>query len=210
MLKTFPIETSARHIHLCRADVDKLFGEGYQLSPMKELFESSHFVSVEHVSIAGPRDRIDDVTIVGPLRDKTQVEVSLSDARRLGIKPPIRVSGDLEGSEKCRIIGPKGEVDLTEGVIVIKRHIHISRQDAEELELKDGQIVSVLAKSPERSVIFQDVVVEYGPDSFDMAMHVDTDEANAAGLTQDSQGRIVNVKIEEEKIIGGRGWFEGR
>ena len=191
MLKTFPIETSARHIHLSREDCDKLFGKGYELSPMKELFEPGHFVSVEHVSLIGPRDELRDVAIIAPLRAQTQVEISLSDARRLGLKPPIRLSGDLSGSEGCRIRGPKGEVELKEGVIVAKRHLHISKKDAEELRLKEGENISVLAESPERSVVFRDVIVRIGSDDFNLAMHVDTDEANAAGLSKDSQGKII-------------------
>ncbi len=194
MLKTFPIETSARHIHLSREDCDKLFGEGYELSPMKELFEPGHFVSVEHVSIIGPRDELKDVSVIAPLREQTQVEISLSDARRLGLKPPIRISGDLAGSEKCKIRGPKGEVELEEGVIVAKRHLHISKKDAKELQVQEGQNLSVLAESAERSVVFRDVIVRIGPDDFNVAMHVDTDEANAAGLTQNSQGKIVEIR----------------
>lgn len=194
MLKTFPIETSARHIHLSREDCDKLFGEGYELSPLKELFEPEHFVAVEHVTIVGPRDEIRDVSIIGPFRKQTQVEISLSDARKLGLKPPIRLSGDLAGSEKCIIRGPKGEVQIEEGVIAAKRHLHIAPKDAEELKLNDGDNVNVIAESPDRSVIFQDVIVRIGPEDFNLAMHVDTDEANAAGLGRDSQGRIIRLE----------------
>lgn len=175
------VEVSARHVHLCRKDLDVLFGEGYELTPEKPLSQPGEFVSTERLSIAGPREMLHNVAILGPLRPKTQVEITLTEARKIGVKPPIRESGHLEGSASCRLIGPKGEVELEEGVIVAKRHLHLSEKDALELGVKNGDIVSVKINSTERGTIFGDVVTRVS-DKYACTMHLDTDEGNAAGV----------------------------
>ncbi|MBQ8996693.1 phosphate propanoyltransferase [Candidatus Saccharibacteria bacterium] len=175
------VEVSARHVHLCRKDLDVLFGEGYELTPEKPLSQPGEFVSTERLSIAGPREMLHNVAILGPLRPKTQVEITLTEARKIGVKPPIRESGHLEGSASCRLIGPKGEVELEEGVIVAKRHLHLSEKDALELGVKNGDIVSVKINSTERGTVFGDVVARVS-DKYACTMHLDTDEGNAAGV----------------------------
>jgi len=175
------VEVSARHVHLCRKDLDILFGEGYELTPEKPLSQPGEFVSTERLSIAGPREMLHNVAILGPLRPKTQVEITLTEARKIGVKPPIRESGHLEGSASCRLIGPKGEVELEEGVIVAKRHLHLSEKDALELGVKNGDIVSVKINSTERGTVFGDVVARVS-DKYACTIHLDTDEGNAAGV----------------------------
>lgn len=184
-----PIEVSARHVHLSQRLVDILFGEGYQLTPEKSLSQTTEFCSVERVDIVGPREIVHNVAVLGPTREHTQVEISLTDARKLGLKPPVRESGNHEGSVGCRLVGPAGECELTDGVIVARRHIHCSPSEAKELGVKDGDIVSVEVKEASRPVIFEEVLVRVRED-FSLSMHVDTDEGNAAGLRSESYGVI--------------------
>lgn len=192
MTKRILIEVSARHVHLCEADLKKLFGENHDLMPQKFLSQPSEFVAEERLSIAGPREMLHNVAILGPLRPRTQVEITLSEARKIGLKPPIRESGDLEGSEGCRLIGPVGEVDLSEGVIVAKRHLHLSPKNAQELGVKNGDIVAVMVNSTERMLTFEDVVVRVN-ERFTCTMHLDTDEGNAAGVMSGvTTGEIIN------------------
>ena len=181
MSKTFIVETSARHVHLSAADLETLFGAGYELKFRKELSQPGQFATFDRVDIVGPKRTLSGVTILGPTRPQTQVELSLTDARSIGLTAPIRESGDLSGSAPCKIVGPCGEVELTEGVIIAMRHIHMLPEDAERLGVKDKEIVSVKIDSPERKTIFGDVLVRVTPTSA-LAMHIDTDEANAAGI----------------------------
>lgn len=191
MSKTFIVETSARHVHLSEADLKTLFGEGYELKFRKDLSQPGQFATFDRVDIVGPKRTLSGVTILGPTRPRTQVEISLSDARSIGVDAPIRESGDLSGSAPCKVVGPCGEVELSEGAIVAMRHIHMLPEDAEELGVKDKEIVSVKIASPERSVIFGDVLVRVTPTSA-LAMHIDTDEANAAAICG-QEGEIVRI-----------------
>lgn len=191
MSKTFIVETSARHVHLSEADLKTLFGEGYELKFRKDLSQPGQFATFDRVDIVGPKRTLSGVTILGPTRPQTQVEISLSDARSIGVDAPIRESGDLSGSAPCKVVGPCGEVELSEGAIVAMRHIHMLPEDAEELGVKDKEIVSVKIASPERSVIFGDVLVRVTPTSA-LAMHIDTDEANAAAICG-QEGEIVRI-----------------
>ena len=178
----FRIEVSARHVHLSQEHLEVLFGKNYELSPEKALSQPGEFVAEERLSIVGPRDIIHNVAILGPCREQTQVEITWTEARKLGLHPPIRESGHLEGSEGCRLVGPAGEVELTEGVIIAKRHLHLSPQEATELGVANGDIVSVKVNSSERELIFGDVVARVS-EKYACTMHLDTDEGNAAGVT---------------------------
>lgn len=184
------IETSARHIHLSREDLNTLFGEGYELTNKKDLSQPGQFACFERVDVVGPKKTIKGVTILGPVRPATQVELSATDARSIGITAPVRESGDIAGSAGCKLIGPKGEVEIKEGVIIAKRHIHMTPKDAEEFGLKDKDVVSVKVDTDERSLTFGDVVVRVS-DKFALAMHIDTDEANAAGITCEVMGTVI-------------------
>lgn len=175
-----PIGVSARHVHLTQDDVEALFGAGYQLTKKKELM-GGQFASNEQVTIVGLKLRaIENVRILGPVRKGSQVEISATDAVKLGIKAPIRESGNTKGSAPIAIVGPKGAIYLKEGCIVAKRHIHMSPKDAECAGVTDGQIVSVRVDN-ERGTIFNNVQIRVDP-SFTLEMHIDTDEANAAKI----------------------------
>lgn len=175
------VEVSARHVHLSDKDLNTLFGEGYTLTKKKDLSQPGEFAAEERVTVIGPKRNLENVSILGPTRKQTQVEISLTDARSIGLVAPIRESGDLAGTAACKIIGPKGEIDLEEGVIVAKRHIHMTENDANNLGAKNHQNVKVSIKSEERSLIFDDVVVRVS-NTYALALHIDTDEGNAAGL----------------------------
>lgn len=186
----FIVETSARHVHVSPADLETLFGAGYQLTWKKDLSQPGQFACEERVTVVGPKKELKNISILGPVRNQTQVELSLTDTRSIGIAAPIRESGDVAGSGACKIIGPKGEIEISEGVIVAKRHIHATVADAEALGVKNGDVVSVKIDSDGRSVIFGDVVVRVS-DSYALAMHIDTDESNAAACPRDAEGEIV-------------------
>lgn len=190
MQKPVLIETSARHVHVSRRVLDILFGEGYELTHKKDLSQPGQFACEERVQVIGPKNSFPAVSILGPVRPETQVELSAGDARAIGVKAPIRESGDLKGSAGCKLIGPKGEVELEDGVIIAKRHIHATPEDAEKYGLVDKQIVSVKVDTPERSLIFGDVVVRVSK-NYALAMHIDTDESNAAGCTPGLMGEIL-------------------
>lgn len=190
MKKEIVIEVSARHVHLSEDDLKVLFGEGYQLTKKKELSQPGEFACEERVTVIGPRRSLENVSILGPTRKQSQIEISATDARSCGFNAPIKESGDLEGSAGCKLIGPAGELELTEGVIVAKRHIHMTESDAEELEVKNKQTVKFSINSNQRSLIFDDVVIRVS-DNFSLAMHIDTDEGNAAGLTGEDIGYII-------------------
>ncbi len=184
------VETSARHIHVSREALDILFGEGYELTPKKDLSQPGQFACEERVTVVGPKKELAGVSILGPVRPETQVELSLTDARSIGISAPVRESGDVAGSAGCKLIGPKGEVDLTEGVIAAKRHIHMTPEDAETFGVKDTQVVKVEIPSNGRTLIFGDVVVRVSP-KYALAMHIDTDESNAAGMAPGTMAEVI-------------------
>lgn len=190
MERKISVETSARHVHLSQDDLEALFGKGYSLTPKKYLSQPDQFASEERVNISGPKGEIKNVVILGPVRKSTQVEVSLTDARTLGITVPVRESGDTAGSAACTISGPKGSITLSEGVIAAKRHIHLAPDEAAVFGLSDKQVVQVKLTSKGRSLVFGDVVVRVS-DRFAAAMHIDTDEANAAGLSGAVYGEII-------------------
>ena len=187
-----PIETSARHIHITQRDFETLFGAGSKPTFSKELSQPGQYACKERLTIAGPKGKFENVIILGPCRKETQVEISVTDARRLGIKSVIRQSGDLEDTPGCTLVGPKGKVELSKGVIVAKRHIHMAPVDAIRAHVKDNDIVFVITTSYERSLIFSDVVVRVSP-SFSLAMHVDTDEANAFANEENPTGVILKL-----------------
>jgi len=184
-----PVEVSARHIHISKKDLETLFGEGYQLHRLKQLTQPSDFATEEVLDIEIGGKKLLGVRIVGPEREKTQIEISKTDAVLLGVNPPIRLSGDLENSLGSKLIGPKGELELSEGLIIVKRHIHCATNEAESLGLKNNDIVSVKVDG-ERSVIFEGVVVRVNND-YKLSMHIDTDEGNAAGINKIGKGIIL-------------------
>jgi putative phosphotransacetylase len=184
------VETSARHVHLSREHVEILFGAGHELTFKKDLSQPGQFACEERVSVVGPKNTIKNVIVLGPERKASQVEVSLTDARTLGIAAPVRESGDVANSGACKLVGPCGEVELSEGVIVAKRHIHLTPADAEGFGVEDKQIVSVKIENDTRSTIFGDVVVRVNP-NFAAAMHIDTDESNAACAFGVCYGEII-------------------
>lgn len=186
------VETSARHVHVTEADLKTLFGENAVLTNKKDLSQPGQFACVERVDVVGPKNTLKGVTILGPTRPATQVEVSLTDARTLGVAAPVKESGDIAGSAPCKLVGPCGEVEIAEGVIAAKRHIHATPADAEKLGVKDKEIVAVKVVTPERTTIFGDVVVRVS-EKFALAMHIDTDESNAAGIVGTVDGEIVKL-----------------
>lgn len=192
MSKQFIVETSARHVHLTESDFKILFGNEATLTVKKNLSQPGQYACEERVSIVGPKKEISGVSILGPFRSASQVELSATDARSIGLPIVIKESGDLRGTPGCKIVGPKGFLELQEGVIVAKRHIHATSEDAKKLGVKDKDIVSVKINTPERSLIFGDVVVRVS-DSYALAMHIDTDEANASGMVLGVMGEIVKL-----------------
>ena len=192
MSKQFIVETSARHVHLTESDFKILFGNEATLTVKKNLSQPGQYACEERVSSVGPKKEISGVSILGPFRSASQVELSATDARSIGLPIVIKESGDLRGTPGCKIVGPKGSLELQEGVIVAKRHIHATSEDAKKLGVKDKDIVSVKINTPERSLIFGDVVVRVS-DSYALAMHIDTDEANASGMVLGVMGEIVKL-----------------
>ena len=189
-MKEVLIETSARHIHLTREAVDALFGAGYQLTNKKDLSQPGQYACAEKLVVVGPKGSL-KASILGPTRPASQVEISLTDARAIGIVAPIRESGDVAGSGACKLVNPDNgnEYELTEGVIAAKRHIHLTPEAAAEMGVADKQIVSVKINS-ERSAILGDVVVRVS-EKFAPAMHIDTDEANAACAFGTIYGEVI-------------------
>ena len=184
------VETSARHLHVTQEVLETLFGKGFELSVKKDLSQPGQFATNERVDVVGPKKTIPGVSILGPVRPETQVELSLTDARSIGLVAPIRESGDIAGTVGCKLVGPCGEVELTEGVIAAKRHIHMTPEDAAEMGVVDKQIVSVEVKSNDRTTIFGDVVVRVSP-KYALAMHIDTDESNAAAVAPGTMGTVI-------------------
>ncbi len=185
------VETSARHVHVTKEVLETLFGKGYELTKKKDLSQPGQFASNERVDVVGPKKTLSGVSILGPVRPETQVELSLTDARSIGVTAPVRESGDIAGSGVCKLVGPCGEVELTEGVIAAKRHIHMTTADAAAMGLADKQVVSVQVPSANgRALTFGDVVVRVS-DKYALAMHIDTDESNAAGVAPGAMGVIL-------------------
>lgn len=187
-----PIETSARHIHVSREEFEQLFGKGAELHYVKELSQPGQYLCEERLTVRGPRGSFENMAILGPFRKETQVEVSLTDTRRLGLPGIIRQSGNIADTPGCTLIGPAGELTIPRGVIVAKRHIHMTPDEAITLRVKDNDEVFVLTKSYERALIYADVVVRVNR-SFRLAMHVDTDEANAFSSDAEPYGVIVRL-----------------
>ena len=183
-MDNFIIEKSARHVHVTREALDVLFGKGFELEVKKPLSQPGQYASNQKVEVVGPKASL-KCSILGPVRPENQVELSFTDARTVGIVAPIRESGDVAGSAPCKIIGPCGEVELSEGVIIAKRHVHMTPADAERFGVENGQIVSV-----EVELIFGDTVVRVS-EKYALAMHIDTDEANAAACSGQMSGHIV-------------------
>lgn len=187
----FIVETSARHLHVTKEDLATLFGADAKLTNKKALSQPGQFATTEKVTVVGPRGQL-TMTILGPERPATQIEVSLSDARTLGLTPPIKESGDIVGSAPCKLIGPCGEVELPIGVIVAKRHIHTTPEDAIKLGVSDKEIVWVKVNTSDRALILGDVVVRVS-EKFATAMHLDTDEANAANCVGEVFGEVIRL-----------------
>lgn len=189
MNKTVMVETSARHIHVTQEVFEKLFGADATLTKKKDLSQPGQFACAEKVKVVGPKGEF-NMTILGPVRSATQVELSLSDARKIGVPAPVRESGDIAGTPGCKLVGPKGEVEITEGVIAAKRHIHLDPETAEKFGLQDKQIVSLKVGGNGRNLVFGDVVIRVNK-NFAPAAHIDTDESNAAGLAGTVDGEII-------------------
>lgn len=188
----FIVETSARHVHVCESDLEILFGKGAKLTHKKDLSQPGQYACEERVTVVGPKKELANVSILGPCRNATQVELSATDARSIGIAAPIRESGDLEGSAPCKLVGPCGEVTLDKGVIVAKRHIHLTPEDAAQLGVADKDVVWVKLDTPERKAVLGDVVCRVSA-SYATAMHIDTDESNAVGAGRELMGEIVKL-----------------
>ncbi len=190
MTKTVLVEISARHVHVSRNDLDVLFGKGYQLTFKKDLSQPGQFACEERVTVVGPKGELKNVIILGPERPDTQVELSLTDARTVGIVAPVRESGNVEGTPGCTLIGPAGSVEIPCGVIAAKRHVHLTPEAAAEHGVVDKQIVELKVVTDQRTTTFGDVVIRVS-DKFAPAAHVDTDEANAAAIPGSAQGEII-------------------
>lgn len=175
-----PVGISNRHIHLAQKEVDKLFGQGHQLTKLKDLSQPGQYACKETVMICGPKGMIENVRVLGPVRKQTQVEILQSDSFKVGVKAPLRLSGDLAGSPGMTLIGPNGSVELTEGVVVAKRHIHMLPADAERFGVRDGETVTI-AFSGERGGTLNNVIIRAVENS-GLECHIDTEEANALGV----------------------------
>jgi putative phosphotransacetylase len=187
--KKIPVGISNRHLHLSQQDLETLFGKGYELTKKKDLVQPGQFACEETVKLVGPKREIDGLRIIGPVRPQTQVELALTDCISLGIKAPVRESGNIAGSAGAVIVGPQGQIELKEGVIVAARHIHMKPYEAEEFGVADGDIVKVKVEG-ERALIFDNVILRVG-DKHKLDFHIDTDEANAAGLKNGDTVEII-------------------
>lgn len=192
MSKKFIVETSARHVHLSQEHLEILFGKDAELTNIKDLSQPGQFACSERVTIVGSKKEMSNVSILGPVRPETQIELSATDARSIGIVAPIRESGDVAGSGACKIVGPKGEIEISEGVIVAKRHIHLTPENAKEMNVNDKDVVWVKIDTDGRKAILGDVVVRVSK-SYAPAMHIDTDESNATLAFNGLEGEIINL-----------------
>ena len=185
------VETSARHVHITEEQIEILFGAGAKLTHKKDLSQPGQYACEERVTIVGPKKPIANVIILGPARGKAQVEVSFTDARALGIEAPVRESGDVAGTPGCKLVGPCGEIELSEGVIIAKRHVHLDPATAEQFGLSDKQIVSLkIDNGLGRSAVYGDLVVRVN-ENFAPAVHLDTDESNAACAFGKCYGELI-------------------
>lgn len=189
-MKRVPVGVSARHIHLSQEHIEILFGSGYQLKEMKPLSQPGQFAAEETVAVVGPKGKFDKVRILGPARSRSQLEISRTDSFSLGIPAPVRESGNTDGTPGIKIVGPQGEVDLEDGVIVAARHIHFHTDDAVKWGIADKQKLSVRVEG-ERAVVFENVIARVS-DTFALDMHIDTDEANAAGVKNGDWATILS------------------
>ena len=206
------VETSARHVHVTQETLEILFGKGHELSVRKMLSQPGQYASTDKVTVLGYNKKDPNgprpsaaLSILGPVRKANQVELSFTDARSLGISAPVRESGDIAGSGRCTLKGPAGEVDLEEGVIIAKRHIHMTPEDAEAFGVENGDVVAVHVKGQGgRETIFGDTVVRVSP-SFALAMHIDTDECNAAAAFGEVYGELcfIDGDCDDECCCGG-------
>ena len=183
------IEISARHVHLTQFDLERLFGDGYKLKKEKDLSQPGQFASTDVVALIGPKRRLDNVRLLGPCRSHTQIEISRTDSYFLGVKAPLRLSGKVIRSGAIKLAGPKGEIDLTEGLIVAKRHIHVNPEQASRFGVSNAQDVKVMIEGP-RATVFSNVEIRVD-EEFEAAIHLDTDEANAAGIEGEGEGEIL-------------------
>ena len=184
-----PVALSNRHLHVSQADLDVLYGEGHELTNVKDLSQPGQYACEEKVDIVGPKNTIKGVRILGPVRPVTQVEISMFDARALGVEGVVRASGNIVGTPGATIVGPKGQVEIKEGIIVAARHLHMHTDDAPKYGLKDRDVIKVRAGG-ERAVIFENVVVRVHP-TFALDMHIDIEEGNAAGVNNGDLGEII-------------------
>ncbi len=184
-----PVEVSARHCHLSKQDLEKLFGAGYELKKIKQLSQPSEFACQETVDIQVGSKRFEGVRVVGPLRDQTQVEISLTDAVGSSLIPPLRLSGDLSDSSPVILQGSEGLVSLNEGLIIAQRHLHCATDEAKKLKLKTGDLVSAEIEG-DRGVIFEKINVRVA-DGYKLCLHIDTDEGNAAGINKVGEGQVI-------------------
>jgi putative phosphotransacetylase len=191
-----PVGVSVRHIHISAADLEVLYGPGHQLTPLRDLYQEGEFAAREVVALVGPKMRaLENVRILGPVRNRTQVEVSRTDAVFLGIDPPVRPSGDLKGSCPITLVGPKGTLVLPEGAIVANRHVHMNPTDAQRFGVEDNDLVQVEVLG-EKGLIFNNVQVRV-KDSFRLELHLDTDDANASGITTGARARILGKQKQQ-------------
>lgn len=190
--RPIPVSISAHHVHVTQADLETLFGAGHQLTSRAPLSQPGQFAADEQVSLVGPKGRIDRVRILGPVRPETQVEISLTEQYRLGIRISVRMSGDIQGTPGVVLEGPAGQVEMAQGVICAQRHIHMTPQDAQSFGVGDGDVVSVRVEG-DRRLIFGNVVVRVSP-KFALDMHIDTDEGNAAGLGAGAVGYLYSIE----------------
>ena len=186
---SFEVEASGRHVHLSRKELDALFGTGYELTKVKDLSQPGQYASKERLTVVGPKGAFHNVVILGPVRKESQGEVSLTDCLQLGVKAPIRESGDIEGTPGIVLVNGDKSVSLDKGLIVAKRHVHMTPEDAEKIGVKNHDIVKVKVEGA-RPLIFDDVVIRVSP-KFATYMHIDYDEANACGFSKGIRGRII-------------------
>lgn len=184
-----PVALSNRHIHVSQADLDVIYGEGHELTNVKDLSQPGQYACDEKVDIVGPKNTIKGVRILGPVRPVTQLEISMFDARTLGVEGMVRASGNIAGTPGAIIVGPKGQVEIKEGVIVAARHLHMHTDDAPKYGLKDRDVIKVRA-GKERAVVFENVVVRVHPE-FGLDLHIDIEEGNAAGVNNGDLGEII-------------------
>lgn len=189
MEKFIPVSMSNRHVHISKEHLEVLFGEGHELTVMKDLSQPGQFACDEKIDVVGPRATLKGVRILGPVRPETQIEISVFDARTLGVEAVVRASGNTNNTPGCTIVGPKGQVTLEKGLIVAARHVHMHTDDAPKYGVKDKDVVKVKVGS-DRSVVFENVVVRVHPD-FALDMHIDIEEGNAAAIQNGEQGEII-------------------